>query len=148
MQTGWALWVSDYFKSHVFASYAVSVLIGALITYPWSRFIHARIRKIYPPDKQEPVLYLGRVWWMPVIVGMFERAIIQTLTIWIPSSLGGFLAGWMVLKAAGGWGMISKGTDAGRAYFFAGVLGTTLSILFALVIGLLSAPYWPHGSVR
>ena len=147
MQTGWALWISGYFKSHMLVGYAVSIFVGALITWAWRLFIHLTNLKLHAPDKQKPIVYAGR-GWVFVLVGMLERAIVQTLTIWIPSSLGGFLAGWMVLKAAGEWGMISQGTDAGRAHFFAGVVETALSILFALMIGLLSAPYWPHGSIR
>ena len=75
MQTGWALWISGYFKSHMLVGYAVSIFVGALITWAWRLFIHSTNPKLHAPDKQKPIVYAGR-GWVFVLVGMLERVIV------------------------------------------------------------------------
>jgi len=43
------------------------------------------------------------------------------------------------VKSAGGWANWSKGTTYGRAVLFVGLLGSAMSVLFALFGGLLIA---------
>jgi hypothetical protein len=80
-----------------------------------------------------------RVLWIPLAVGVLERAIITTLVGWNVSGSAGFIGGWIAVKSAGGWASWSKGTTYGRSILFVGLLGNAVSILFALAGGLIIA---------
>jgi len=110
--------------------YVFSILVAIPITYRWSCFLHKKVGTYRKDTEAE------RIWWIPVLVGIFERAIITTLVGFNVSGTAGYIGAWIVLKSAGGWQTLSEGTY-GRAVFFIGLIGSITSILFAIVVGLI-----------
>jgi hypothetical protein len=113
--------------------YSLSVVVAVPVTYLWSLFLHRLVAKHKTAEDEQA----GRVLWIPLLVGVFERAIITTLVGWQVSGTAGFIGAWVAVKSAGGWSTWSKGTTYGRAVFFTGLLGSAMSILFAVVGGLI-----------
>lgn len=116
--------------------YVLSVFIAIPVTLCWSRFMHhqaSRIRREWGVDKDA-----GRVERFPILIGVLERAIITTLVAYDISGGFAFVGAWVLAKSAGGWQQWSKGTTYGRATLSAGLLGSAMSILFAVVGGLIA----------
>jgi hypothetical protein len=116
-------------------AYVLSVGVAIPVTLWWSEFHHKRIQK-YKTEKDEQA---ERDRLIPLLLGVFERLIITTLVGWEVQGTGGFIGGWFGLKSVGGWGEWSKGTTYGRATFFVGLLGSMMSLLFAIAGGLIIA---------
>jgi hypothetical protein len=116
--------------------YSLSVVVATPVTYWWSRFLHRAIQNRRTPNDPEA----ERILWIPLMLGIFERAIITTLVGWKVPGTAGFIGAWVAVKSAGGWASWSKGTTYGRAVFFIGLLGSAMSVLFALAGGLIIAP--------
>lgn len=115
--------------------YGISLLGGLVVTYIWSAFLHSRLRKYGHQTEPEA----QRIWWIPLLVGVLERAIITTMVAFKISGAAGFIGAWVAVKSAGGWASWSKGTTYGRAVLFAGLLGSAMSILFGLTGGIIIA---------
>jgi hypothetical protein len=126
--------------------YVLSIHVIAIpITYRWSNFLHKKI-ETYRTETEKKV---ERIWWIPVLAGIYERVIITAL---IGFNVGFNISGtagyigigaWMVLKSvksARGWQTWSKGTTYERAVFFIGLIGSIMSIVFAIVGGLIINP--------
>ena len=139
MGTGWVVSANGYLQAHLIVAYLITTVGIGVFAYFWSKFLFWNIMKQFPPDRHN--IDINGVDWLPALVGVFERAVITTLVIWLPSSTGAFVGGWMMVKAIGGWATISKGTTAGSAYYFGGLLGSIFSILGGIVVGLLTAPW-------
>jgi hypothetical protein len=45
---------------------------------------------------------LERIWWIAVMVGVFERALTTMLVAYDVSGSASFIVGWMALKMASG----------------------------------------------
>jgi hypothetical protein len=116
--------------------YGLSVVVATPVTYWWSRFLHRAIQDHRTPNDPEA----ERIPWIPIMLGIFERAIITTLVGWKVPGTAGFIGAWVAVKSAGGWASWSKGTTYGRAVLFIGLLGSAMSVLFALAGGLIIAP--------
>jgi hypothetical protein len=78
-----------------------------------------------------------RVPWIPLAIGLMERSIVASIVAWDISGGAGFISTWIAIKTAGGWQSWSKGTTHGRAKLFAGLLGSLVSMGFALAIGVI-----------
>ncbi len=114
----------------ILLGYAVSVVIAIPFTFGWSWLLHHMIEgKSLPP----PV----RIKWIPLLIGLLERAIITTLIGWDIPGTATFIIGWIALKSAGAWIDMRNGAAHSRARFYVGLLGTLLSLLFALIGGLI-----------
>ena len=119
--------------NNLLLGYVISVIVGIPVTYVWSEFIHSRLEK-YRTDTDAPA---ERIWWIPLLIGVFERAIITTLVAFPISGAAGFIGAWVAVKSAGGWAVWNKGTTYGRAVLFAGLLGSAMSIIFGLSGGII-----------
>ena len=117
-------------------AYVLSVLLAIPVTFFWTELLHKLVQRY----KTEEDKQAERVRWIPPLIGVFERAIITTLVGWEVPGTAGFIGAWVAVKSAGGWSSWSKGTNYGRAIFFAGLLGSAMSLLFAIVGGLIIAP--------
>jgi hypothetical protein len=115
--------------------YGLSVVVGIPVTYFWSRLLHEVVQGRRAPEDQQA----DRIPWIPLTIGILERAMITTLVGWNVSGAASFIGAWIVVKSAGGWANWSKGTTYGRAVLFVGLLGSAMSVLFALFGGLLIA---------
>ena len=116
-------------------AYVLSVIVAIPVLYYWSLALHNTVDGLRTEKDAEA----ERVWWIPLTVGVFERAIITTLVGWDVSGSAAFIGAWVAVKSAGGWASWSKGTTYGRATFFVGLLGSAVSILFAVAGGLIVA---------
>jgi hypothetical protein len=115
--------------------YSLSVVAALPVTFLWSWLLHKLVAK----HKTAEDTQAERVLWIPLLMGVFERAIITTLVGWQVPGTAGFIGAWVAVKSAGGWSSWSKGTTYGRAVFFTGLLGSAMSILFAVFGGLIIA---------
>ena len=113
--------------------YLVGVGFGVPITYLWSIYLHWLLKKRFPNASSEST---ERVLWIPMLTGIFERAIVLTLLFWLPPATGAFAGAWIAIKAAGGWGSLREPTSFGRAIYAIGLLGSAFSILWALGVGI------------
>ena len=115
------------------SGYGISIIVGLPVTYLWSSILYRQLRK-YRTDTESQA---DRIWWIPLAIGILERAIITTLVAFAISGAAGFISGWVAVKSAGGWASWSKGTTYGRATLFVGLLGSAMSILFGLIGGII-----------
>lgn len=121
----------------IVAALFLSVVVGGLISYLWIELLYWFLNRDLA---SEPDANTDRIWWVPMIVGMVERGIATTLMIWTPNLLVGFIAGWMALKVAGGWGLLKEPTKRNRSTNAIGLLGSVISLGWAIGIGLYFAP--------
>jgi hypothetical protein len=115
--------------------YGVSVVIAIPITYVWTNFLYRKLDESVAEKTSEEKP--GRVWWIPPLIGIFERIIITTLIAFSVSGAASFIGTWIAVKIAGGWITWSKGTTYGRGVLFVSLLGSAMSVLFALVGGII-----------
>ena len=80
------------------------------------------------------------VWWLGVVIGMFERAIITWLVIWASALAPAFIGGWVLLKFAGGWSRTTEANLENRSVYQVALLGNIVSIGWAVLVGLNYAP--------
>lgn len=133
--SGIAMWLrqSSFVTNRRIVGYGVSVFVAMPVTYLWSRALHASVTHLRRPAERDA----ERVPWIPFVVGVVERVLVTTLVGWNVSGAAGFIGAWIAVKSAGGWQSWSKGTTYGRAILFIGLLGSALSILFAIAGGLI-----------
>lgn len=135
MQDAIAIYVGafqSFYSSRLVWLYVVSVLVGAIVTLAWWWFL--KLITVSRPKVK---------WWMPIAVGMFERTVITTLLLIVPLGAGAFIGSWILVKGLGGWGKMHESEAepaAQRETFFAGLLGTLMSILWAVVV---TVPFMP-----
>jgi len=133
--------------------YLVSVVGGIPITLAWTLLLDWLVEQHVPKspkdlalekELQEPEPSNGRwfpilgrrVLLLPILIGIFERAIVTTLIIYQVSGTGSFIGAWIAIKSAGGWQRWSLGTRYARSVFFVGLLGSAMSMLIALISGI------------
>jgi hypothetical protein len=121
--------------------YLISVLGGVPFTLAWSEFLFWLLEKYVRRTDQEvetgEVAGRQRIWWIAVLVGISERALITTLVAYDVSGGGSFIAAWVAIKMALGWQRWGSGTRDARAAAFMALLGNAMSILFGLFGGIL-----------
>ncbi len=123
----------------ILLGYTVSVIVAIPFTFGWSWLLHHLIEdKNVPPP--------ARIKWIPLMIGILERALITTVVGWDLPGSAVFVIGWMVLKTAGSWQDLQSGTPDSRARFSVGLLGTLLSVLFALIGGVMILNASPAGN--
>lgn len=91
--------------------YFVAMIGGIPVTLIWSGFLYWLIDKTVSRDTEEPAL--ERIWWIPMLIGIFERTIIATLVAYEISGAAAFIGTWIGIKIAGGWQQWSIGTVHG-----------------------------------
>ena len=123
------------------AVYFLSCIGGAILAEAWMNFsskaVAKHISKHFVPDTTGAT---ERLWWLSTLTGVVERAIITTLVLWAPKVLVLFIGGWMALKLAGGWGLLKDPTPQNRYTYSIGLLGSVLSISWAIAVGTYFAP--------
>jgi hypothetical protein len=121
--------------------YAISVVVGIPITYAWSELLFWLLERYVPRTAKEVETgeVAGRqcIWWIAIMVGIFERALITTLVAYDVSGGGSFIAAWVAMKMALGWQRWGSGTQYARAAAFMALLGNAMSILWGLFGGIL-----------
>jgi hypothetical protein len=121
--------------------YFVSVLDGVPVTYVWSNLLFWLLDRYVPrtEDEAETGESAGRerIWWIAIMVGMFERALFTTFVAHDVSGVASFIVGWIGIKMVSGWQKWSTGTQYARAAVFMALLGNAMSILFGVAGGIL-----------
>lgn len=123
-------------KFSLFALSAVLHAVAIPITYAWSYCLHCYVNVIFPQQREENKEKSERIPWIPLTIGIFERTAISVLIGCEVSGSAAFVGAWVTIKAIGGWSNISKDNTYGRAIFFLGLLGSIMSIWFAILAGL------------
>jgi hypothetical protein len=126
--------------------YVISVGVSIPVTAAWPNLLY-RLLDSYVPRRYVPRMATAvetgevagreRIWWIAVLVGIFERTLITTLVAYDVSGVASFIAGWVALKMALGWQRWSTGTQYARAAAFMALLGNVVSILFGVGGGIL-----------
>jgi hypothetical protein len=117
----------------------MSIVGGAVVTLIWTELLHWIVRRQFRKGP-EP----SRIRPLPAISGLLERAVVTALVIWIPAGTGPFMGTWIVAKAAGGWAFVARPQgytdDHEKALYFVGLLGSLVSLGWALGWGLWAPP--------
>lgn len=122
---------SDLLTAYVISIVAGGILAGGCISI--LRWALSQELGLEPPPRL--------VWWLVVLVGSTERAIVTTLLIWTPGLAPGFIGGWVLLKFAGGWSRFKEPTVENRAMFMIAMLGNAVSMSVAIGAALLVGPH-------
>jgi uncharacterized membrane protein YeaQ/YmgE (transglycosylase-associated protein family) len=120
--------------------YFLAVVGGIPVTYAWPECLFWLLEKYVhrtSKDIEAGRASSERIWWIAVMVGIFERVLITTLVAHDVSGIASFIAGWVALKMVSGWQQWGRGTQYARAAAFMALLGNAMSILFGLVGGIL-----------
>jgi hypothetical protein len=109
--------------------------IAVPATLLWVTVLDRRVARLRKPDDEES----SRVLWLPITMGIVERAIYTILIGWNVSGAAGFIGAWVTIKAIGGWARWGgpKSTMYTRSVFTVGLLGSALSAIFGLAGGLI-----------
>lgn len=131
-----------YTPSKVLIPVIWAVGMGGLITYFWSKAIHERLEilrtRLFEEDLlcEDEKLAPGRLIWMPVWLGMFERGYYSLLIGLNVSGAATFIGVWVGFKLTSGWQTWGKGTTYSRALRFAGLLGNAMSLSYGIISGI------------
>ncbi len=116
--------------------YTISVLLGVPVTWLVSRTLHKIAKRRFP--KEEEASTEVRILWVAILIGIVERTLITTMVAWNISGTAGFIGAWVVVKSAVGWqAWADKRSFYERVVMFVGLIGSGVSVLFALIGGIL-----------
>lgn len=126
------------YKWPCFFGYFFSIIVGTLVTYLCSLLFHWLIKEHMTDDDVEP----ERVEWIPMVIGLVERAVYTSLVAFSVSGSAAFIIGWVAVKSAVGWQIWRKPDQAqdtlySRSILFIVLLNNAISILFGLIGGLM-----------
>jgi hypothetical protein len=141
MGTGWLGLLCEYTKTYWFVSLLISVFLGGLLPKYVTTYLYGLVENLEKEADEKPIAALpGR---LAELTGYVERALVTVVVMWLPASAGAFIAGWLVVNMAGGWGALKTGTTRARASYAVALVGSLLSVMWALGWGLLASPWWP-----
>jgi hypothetical protein len=140
MGTGWLVLLSGYAKTYWFVSFLISVFAGGLLPKYLTTYLYDVVGKLEKEGDDKPIVKMPM---LPELTGYIERALVTVVVMWLPASAGTLIAAWLALKMAGGWGALRTGTTRARAAYSVALVGSLLSITWALGWGLLASPWWP-----
>jgi hypothetical protein len=143
-RTGWLVLLSDYAKTYWIVSLLISVFLGGLLPKYLTIYLYGVVDKLEKEPGDKPI---ADVPVLPWLTGYVERALVTVVVMWFPASAGTLIVGWLALKMAGGWGALKTGTTRARASYSVALVGSLLSILWALGWGMLASPWWPAQSI-
>lgn len=108
---------------------------GTIAAVVFSFGLHKSIEGYAIREGKKPA---KRLVWMPILMGVIERAMYTTLVGNEISGAASFIGAWVTIKAVGGWANWSKdGSLYGRALFSTALMSSAVSALFGIWGGLL-----------
>jgi len=118
--------------------YVWAVIVSGVavpVTLLWVMVLDRRLAQYRTRGEEET----SRVLWLPITMGIVERAIYTILVGWNVSGAASFMGAWVTIKAIGGWARWGGPTSTmyTRAAFTVGLLGSALSAIFGLAGGLI-----------
>jgi len=117
-------------------AFLVAVFLGGLLPGRLSDHLYEEIKTTVAEEEGD--IPLGRVPSLPRLMGYVERAFVFILVVWLPGSAGTAIAALLAIKMAGGWGAVKTGTTRARASYSVSLICGLISIMTALVLGLLA----------
>ena len=116
---------------------SVSLVLGALVTAVSAKLLRDWVRKKVGNKKELP----ERVPFpLPMVIGIVERLIFTILLACDVSASGAFIGTWILAKIVTGWNRYTKPEVEFRMIAFVGLLGSMISLLFALLGAILWNP--------
>lgn len=110
---------------------------GTIATFIFSYGLHRSIEGFAKRENKAPA---ERLVWMPLLMGLIERALYTILVGNAVSGAASFIGAWVTIKAVGGWANWSKdGSLYGRALFSTALMSSAVSAFFGIWGGLLLA---------
>jgi hypothetical protein len=142
MSTEWLVWLGQL------AGLPIAFLIAVFLGGKWpgrlSEHLYEEIEKAVEPEPGD--IPLKRVPKLPRLMGYVERALVFIVVVWAQQSAGTAIAGLLAVKMVGGWGSIKTGTTRARASYSISLICGLISIMTALVLGLLARQISPWTS--
>jgi hypothetical protein len=121
--------------------YLFSIVFGHIVTWIAIRLLRIGLKHWAKRNHQRlNWKTTDSVWWLSALVGMFERAVVTTLVIWVPSLTATFIGAWVLLKFAGGWGRFKESSLHIRSIHMCALIGNVLSFACAIGAGLYAMP--------
>jgi hypothetical protein len=147
MDTGFLLWISGYAKTYWVIALLISVFVGHFIPKCVTKHLYKVVQEKAKneTDEDRPIVFISE---LPRWIGWIERTLITLVVMWLPASAGTVIVGLLALKMAGGWGAVKAGTTQARAVYSVSLVGSLLSILWAVLWGVLAAPWWPSQIIK
>jgi len=121
---------------------SVSLGLGTLVTYFVVKRLHEWVfRKARERNpKLTPNQMPERVPFLPVLVGILERLVFTLLIVCNVSASGAFIGTWILAKIVTGWNRYTRAEVQFRMTAFAGLIGSIISLLFAVLGAILWNP--------
>lgn len=114
------------------AGLLASVLIGAAITFVWAEVSYKLVRRSYPE-----ITGKDRSHVIGPLVGMIERLLLTTLTIWSQPAVGPIAASFFAVKAVLSWGELKDlNLRVSRARYAVSFMNGMVSVTWAIVCGI------------
>lgn len=118
----------------------VSVVLGSICTWAAWRglraFFEATVQErewVVPPEQTE------RIPIQPILIGILERIFFTVLVAFAVSGVATAMIVWVGAKMASGWNRIVGGGETWRRMLaFNGLMSSLISLLFAVVGGLIA----------
>jgi hypothetical protein len=146
MSTEWLVWLGQLAKIYWDVAFFIAVFLGGIVPGLLSKFLYAQIKKSVRWEKGD--VHLRRVPYLPCLMGYIERAFVFLVVMWLPASAGTAIGGLLAIKMVGGWGSIKSGTTRARAYYSVSLICGLISIMTAILVGLLAAPWWTPTQIK
>lgn len=122
----------------IFGLGLVSLVLGSLVSYlVWNAlhgyFSYLNRSKHWNLSNE----FITTVKPFPVLIGISERLFFTLLVAFQVTGVAGGIIAWIGVKMAVGWGAVKEGRTPHRALAFTGLLSSLVSLLFAVVGGLI-----------
>jgi hypothetical protein len=111
-------------KVSTVVAYFVSIVVGHFVVWGFLRFLRWHTRQ--DQDRQPA---------MAMYTGLFERTVVTTLVVWVPSAVGPFILAWVAAKIAANWQRLGKSVAA-RTGTQTALLANVVSFSIAIAAGV------------
>jgi O-antigen/teichoic acid export membrane protein len=118
----------DWIPWNVIGGLSFSSVLGSIILFFLSNWLHKRVESQYPDLIQGAQRFPA----LSTAVGFFERVVYTCLFALDISAAGAFVGTWILAKMVSGWNRLKRDEIQYRKRSFIGLLLNLISILFAL----------------
>jgi hypothetical protein len=114
------------------AALIASVVIGVVLTFIWAEVSYKLLRRSYPE-----ITGKDRSRVIGPLVGMIERLLLTTLTIWLQPAVGPIAASFFAVKAVLSWGELKDlNLRVSRARYAISFMNGMVSVTWAIICGI------------
>lgn len=119
---------------------SVSLVLGTLLTPFATNWLHDCARRKACQMNRKLLLPERVPFPFPMLIGVLERLIFTMLLVCNVSASGAFIGTWILAKIATGWNRYTKPEVEFRMVAFVGLIGSMISLFFALLGAILWNP--------